>query len=97
MEINAISSNAPTPPSATKPAASTPAKPKETLPRHDAVTLSGAALAKSLKQSGMSAAQIAQKMDLDIKTVDKYLGIATNAVTTPTPQSTAPPQVKQAR
>jgi predicted flap endonuclease-1-like 5' DNA nuclease len=95
MEINTISSNAPTPPSTT-PAVSTPAKPKETFPKQDTVTLSGAALAKSLKQSGMSAAQIAQRMHLDIKTVDQYLGIATNAVTTPTMPSTAAPQVKQA-
>jgi DNA-binding NarL/FixJ family response regulator len=95
MEINGIPSNASTPPVATKPAALTPTKSKETPPQHDTVTLSGAALAKSLKQSGLTAAQIALKMHLSVETVDQYLGIATKAVTTTSPPPTTPaPQVK---
>jgi DNA-binding NarL/FixJ family response regulator len=95
MEINGIPSNSTTPPVATQPAALTPTKSKETPPQHDTVTLSGAALAKSLKQSGLTAAQIALKMHLSVETVDQYLGITTNAVTTTSlPPTTPVPQAK---
>lgn len=47
-----------------------------TQPPKDTVKLSGAALVRSLKMSGMNPSQIAQVSHLDIKTVDKYLGIA---------------------
>jgi len=96
MEINGISGNVSTPPVAKTPAALTPTKPEAIPPQHDSVHLTGTALVKSLKQSGLTVAQIAQKMGLDVKTVDGYLGIATKAATTtPTPPTTAP-QVKQA-
>ena len=56
---------------------------------HYTVKLSGAALAKSLKLAGQKPTQIALKMGLDIKTVDSYLGISTQA-------PTAVPAAKQA-
>ncbi|GFE62908.1 hypothetical protein [Geobacter sp. AOG2] len=41
----------------------------------DTVRISGAARAKSLKLQGQNPQQIAQQMGVDVKTVDKYLGI----------------------
>ena len=77
----------------TKPeAATTPAATKAAqIPQqHDTVELTGTALAKSLKLSGQTPAQIALKMGLDIKTVDSYLSIKA-AASAPAPA----PQVKQ--
>lgn len=57
------------------------------------VTLTGKALAKSLKLSGQTPAQIAVTMGLDVKTVDSYLGLSTKtASATPAPA----PAAKQA-
>jgi|ERR1039457_2775747 DNA-binding NarL/FixJ family response regulator len=84
METNAITNNGSvysTPP-ATPAGVSTTAKPEATPPQHDSVKLTGTALAKSLKQSGLTVAEIALKMNLDVKTVDSYLGISTNTATT---------------
>ena len=59
--------------------------------------LTGTALAKSLKRSGQTPAQIAVAMGLDVKTVNGYLGVATKApTTTPSSSTSAVPQVKQA-
>jgi len=57
-------------------------------PQHDTIELTGTALAKSLKLSGQSVAQIAQKMGLDAKTVNQFLGIST-ITATPTASPTA--------
>lgn len=108
MGINGISGSGstlaaltPTKPEAAPPPASTTAaatKPVATQPAHDTVKLTGTALAKSLKLSGQNPAQIAQKMGIDVKTVDKYLGITEIATTTttPTPATAAPPANKVA-
>lgn len=104
MQVNGVS----TPFVTTTPAAITPPKHEATTtpagkrpaviqPTHDTVELTGAALAKSLKLSGQKPAQIAQKMGIDIKTVDGYLSIKV-ATTAPTPASTttAPTAAPQA-
>ncbi|HEY4744823.1 MAG TPA: hypothetical protein VIH45_09220, partial [Desulfuromonadaceae bacterium] len=70
------------------------AEPKQAAavkPQHDTVELTGAALAKSLKLAGQTAAQIALKMGLDVKIVDSYLGVKapTTAPTTPVPTPAA--------
>jgi hypothetical protein len=94
MKVNGVS----TPTAATTPAAITPPKPEATTtpaapksaaiqPKHYTVELTGIALAKSLKLSGQNPLQIAQKMGLDIKTIDQYLSIK---VATPTPASATP-------
>lgn len=49
--------------------------PTGSRPKSDSVKLSGTARAKSLKLQGLTPAQIAAQMGLDIKTVDGYLGI----------------------
>ncbi|QEM67340.1 hypothetical protein FO488_03680 [Geobacter sp. FeAm09] len=92
MDINGISGNvvspqtqgtALTPAASAAPAASAP---EPSQPKHDTVELTGAALAKSLKLAGQTPAQIAQKMGVDVKTVDGYLNIkATTAA--PLPQT----------
>ena len=94
MGINGISGNASPPPVATTPTALTPPKPEAVQPKHDTVQLSGTALAKSLKQSGQTTAQIAQRMGMDVKTINGYLGVSTP--TTAPRLKTAAPQVKQA-
>jgi len=49
--------------------------------KEDTVTLSAAAQAKILHQSGQSVASIASSLGTDTKTVDDYLGITvTNAI-----------------
>lgn len=53
----------------------------------DTVKLSGAALARSLKQQGHSVAQIAITMSSDAKTIDGYLGISTKPAAVPIPTS----------
>lgn len=55
-----------------------PAKPevapvKTDVPKADVVELSNSAQAKLLKQQGLTIAQIAIKMSLDVKTVATYL------------------------
>lgn len=42
--------------------------------RRDTVELSGAAVARSLRLNGLSPAEIAALMGLDIETIDGYLG-----------------------
>ncbi len=51
--------------------------------------LTGVALAKSLKLSGKTPSQIAQKMGLSIKIVDQYLGVATKTATPATTSTQA--------
>jgi len=89
MSINPVSGNAQQPLSSATTGATAPvAQPQSAsqqsttvvAPQHDSVKLTGAALAKSLKLGGMTPKQIAQKMGLDLKTVDGYLGV--NATTT---------------
>lgn len=58
-------------------------------PGHDTVKLSGAALARSLKQQGQSVAQIALAMHLDANSVDSYLGVTAKAAA-PAPQAPSP-------
>jgi predicted flap endonuclease-1-like 5' DNA nuclease len=98
MSINGITSNASTPSLATAQAAVTPPKPEAatapapvkseaTQTPHYTVNLTGTALAKSLKLSGLNPTQIAQKMGLDLKTVDQYLSIK---VATPAPAPATP-------
>lgn len=50
--------------------------PATTTSKEDTVTLSVAAQAKALHQSGQSVASIASALGTDTKTVDSYLGIA---------------------
>jgi DNA-binding NarL/FixJ family response regulator len=104
MDIKGISGNAVSPQpqnAALTPAASggtaTPADstPAATQPKHDTVELTGAALAKSLKLSGMNPAQIALKMGLNVKTVDSYLSIKETQTATPTPQAAPVPTTGQ--
>jgi hypothetical protein len=64
-------------------------------PAKDTIKLSGAALVKSLKTSGMNAAQIAQASHLDQKTVDQYLRIAAPKVAS-APAAPAGTQAEQA-
>jgi hypothetical protein len=96
MSVNPISGTAQQPLSSAAAAAAAPLQsaPQQTVavtpPKHDSVTLTGTALAKSLKLAGQNAAQIAQKMGIDIKTVDGYLSIK---VVTP-PTISAPPAAK---
>ena len=89
MSINPVSGNAQQPLSTATTGTTAPvAQPQSAsqqsttvvAPQHDSVKLTGAALAKSLKLGGMTPKQIAQKMGLDLKTVDGYLGV--NATTT---------------
>jgi hypothetical protein len=55
--------------------------PASTTSKEDTVTLSAAAQAKVLHQSGQSVASIASSLGTDTKTVDDYLGITvTNAI-----------------
>ena len=55
--------------------------PAATTSKEDTVTLSAAAQAKVLHQSGQSVASIASSLGTDTKTVDEYLGITvTNAI-----------------
>lgn len=49
--------------------------------KEDSVELSGAALAKSLRLQGYSVSMICQKMGLDTKTVEGYLGTTASATT----------------
>ena len=73
----------------------TTAKSTSITPKHDTVKLTGTALAKSLKLSGQTAAQIAQKMSIPIATVDSYLGVPVPVTTTTPPPkavTAAPPQ-----
>ncbi|MDD2541321.1 MAG: hypothetical protein PHH28_09815 [Desulfuromonadaceae bacterium] len=103
MDVSGVSSHSVT----TAQAALTPQKPEvtttphtakteATLPQHDTVELTGAALAKSLKLSGQKPAQIALKMGVDIKTVDQYLSIKVAApITTAAPVTSPAPEVKQ--
>ncbi len=103
MSVNGISAT--TPAITTTPAAIIPPKPAATTaPQSEpyTVTLTGTALAKSLKLAGQNPAQIALKMGIDIKTVDSYLSIKV-ATATPAPAPTTPvptpapaPQAKQA-
>jgi len=103
MTVSGISGNVPSPTPAVDPVKTaqvgpTTAKTTSITPKHDTVNLTGTALAKSLKLSGQTAAQIAQKMSLPIATVDSYLGIQTPVtVTPPAPKAAAaaaaPPQV----
>ena len=58
-------------------------------PGHDTVKLSGAALARSLKQQGQSVAQIALAMHLDANSVNSYLGVSTK-VAAPAPKAPSP-------
>ena len=97
MSINAISGNltsasgqavAPLP-SPTPFEAETP-KQGPIQPGHDTVKLSGAALARSLKQQGQSVAQIALAMHLDASAVNGYLGVATKPAATPAPKAPSP-------
>ena len=66
--------------------------PKQTSvqPGHDTVKLSGAALARSLKQQGQSVAQIALAMHLDANSVNSYLGVATKPAATPAAKAPSP-------
>jgi hypothetical protein len=64
-------------------------------PGHDTVKLSGAALARSLKQQGQSIAQIAVAMHLDASAVNGYLGVATKAA--PAPVAKAPSPAEEAK
>jgi len=89
MSINPVSGNAQQPLASAATGTTAPvAQPQSAsqqsttvaAPKHDSVKLTGAALAKSLKLGGMTPKQIAQKMGLDLKTVDSYLGV--NATTT---------------
>jgi hypothetical protein len=113
MAIEGINSNVPsqvttaqaaiTPPKPEATTAPEPAKTAATPSKPYVVELTGTALAKSLKLAGQNPAQIAQKMGLDIKTVDQYLSIkvatptpATPAPATPAPTSAPAPQAKQA-
>lgn len=106
MTVSGISGNVPSVGTQSTPAVDpvktaqvdpTTAKSTSITPKHDTVNLTGTALAKSLKLSGQTAAQIAQKMSLPIATVDSYLGIQTPVtVTPPAPKAAAaaaPPQV----
>lgn len=107
MAINGISGNAVSPQpqsTASTPAASgsdatsTDSTPAGTQPKkHDTVELTGTALARSLKLSGLNPAQIALKMGLDVKTVDSYLGIkaASASQTNPAPQVAQVPATGQ--
>jgi hypothetical protein len=101
MSVNGISGA--TPALTTTPAAIIPPKPAATTtPPSEPYTvkLTGTALAKSLKLAGQNPSQIAQKMGIDIKTVDSYLSIkvatATPAPATPVPTPAPAPQAKQA-
>jgi predicted flap endonuclease-1-like 5' DNA nuclease len=109
MSINGISNNVSTPSLATAQAAVTPPKPEAatapapvkseaTQTPHYTVNLTGTALAKSLKLSGLNPTQIAQKMGLDIKTVNQYLSIkvatAAPATATPAPAPATPAPAK---
>lgn len=101
MSVNGISAT--TPAITTTPAAIIPPKPAATTaPQSEPYTvkLTGTALAKSLKLAGQNPSQIAQKMGIDIKTVDSYLNIKV-ATATPAPATLVPtpapaPQAKQA-
>jgi len=63
---------------ATTPTTSTPT-PAATTSKGDTVTLSAAAQARVLHQSGQSIASIASALGTDTKTVDSYLGITVTA------------------
>ena len=98
MGINAISGNASTLPIAATPGtetsvALTPQQHEVIQPTNDSVKLSGQALAKSLKLSGQTPDQIALKMGVDIRTVDRYLGVSAQAAAnTPLQTKAATPQ-----
>lgn len=101
MSVNGISGA--TPALTTTPAAIIPPKPAATTtPPSEPYTvkLTGTALAKSLKLAGQNPAQIAQKMGLDINTINSYLNIkvatATPAPATPVPTPAPAAQAKQA-
>jgi hypothetical protein len=73
----------------TSPAATVPTQEQATpQPGVDTVKLSGAALARSLKQQGQTVAQIALAMHLDVKSVDNFLGITTKGTSAPAQQAT---------
>jgi hypothetical protein len=68
------------PTDATQQATTTPTPtPVATTSKGDTVTLSAAAQARVLHQSGQSVASIASALGTDTKTVDSYLGIAVTA------------------
>jgi hypothetical protein len=93
MSVNGISGNLSTPAATTTPAAIIPPKPAATTTSPSepyTVKLTGTALAKSLKLAGQNPAQIAQKMGIDIKTVDQYLSIKV-ATASPAPVATPAP------
>ena len=104
MSVSAISGSitpatgqaAATPPA---PAPAETAAPKQAPVQHghDTVKLSGAALARSLKQQGQTVAQIIQSMHLDAKTVDSYLGVSTTATATAAPAPKAPSPAEEAK
>lgn len=102
MNINGISGNAAstqaqsavvTPAVSGRSTTTADSPPETTQPKQDTVELTGTALAKSLKLSGQTAAQIALKMGLDVKTVDSYLNI--KETTTQTNSTTQAQQVAQ--
>lgn len=96
MSVNGISGA--TPALTSTPAAIIPPKPAATTaPQSEPYTvkLTGTALAKSLKLAGQNPTQIAQKMGIDIKTVDSYLNIKV-ATATPAPVATPAPEAKPA-
>ena len=89
MSINPISGNAQQPLSS---AATTVAAPLQSeaaqhaaaIPsKQDSVHLTATAQAKALKLAGQTAAQIAVKLGVDVKTVDSYLSIKVAPVTLP--------------
>jgi hypothetical protein len=64
-----------TPADATQQATTATTTPAATTSKADTVTLSAAAQARVLHQSGQSIASIASALGTDTKTVDSYLGI----------------------
>ena len=68
-----------------------PPPPPPPPPKTDTVHLSAEAQAKALKQSGKTPAEIAFSMNLDVKTVDSYLGITDSSTTATTTTSSATP------
>lgn len=96
MSIEGINNNqiatsqaAITPPKPEATTAPAPAKTAATTSKPYVVELTGTALAKSLKLAGQNPSQIAQKMGIDIKTVNNYLNIQV-ATATPSPATPAP-------
>jgi hypothetical protein len=67
------------PTDATQQATTPTPTPVATTSKGDTVTLSAAAQARVLHQSGQSVASIASALGTDTKTVDSYLGIAVTA------------------